>query len=134
QEPGESLEAGEQGGRDHDGRHRCEHHASTPDPPGERGHREQRGDRPAGEDRVDDGDREGRKAVAFAVEAVERARQRGERHHDEEGKGDGPGTCAGPGHQTLIPPSKTTSMPVMYDLSPDPTNNPRCTTSSASPS
>jgi hypothetical protein len=67
----------------------CEHHASTPDPSGERGYRDQRGDRSAGEDRVDHGDRARREAVAFAVEAIKRARQRRERHHDEEGEGDG---------------------------------------------
>src|SRR5262249_37822792 len=45
--------------------------------------------------------------------------------------GSGPGDRRG--HQTIIPPSMTTSMPVMYELSSEARNSTRFATSSASP-
>ena len=52
--------------------------------------RQQRGDRPGGEDRVDHGHRERREVIPYPVEAVERTRQRGGRHHDQKSERHGP--------------------------------------------
>jgi hypothetical protein len=72
---------------------RAFHAASTPaaaiivtapsPPPRDDGYPQQRPDRPGREDRVDHGDHERREVIPDPVEAVERARQRGERHDDE---------------------------------------------------
>ena len=54
--------------------------------------RDERGDRARRPDRVHDRDRERGETVALPVQPVQRARQRGERHHDEKGERDGPET------------------------------------------